>query len=492
VTSSLLTREPSADVLVDAPAQAGGASGHALVFYGRLLGPLLGGYLLLDKAFAYIHLPGTPAYVGELVLTVGGVGVLSATGYLRIPVRDEPVLALLAAWFLWGLIRFPPGLRTYGISAVRDFALCYYCLFAFFTVAALARAPGLLDRWLAQLSRFVPWLLLWLPFALIVATKVRGPSVPFSGGVSLLTHKPGNAAIAALIALGFMWLFPERRSARSRALWSIMALVVMALSATQNRGGLVGASAGALVGLAFLPTKLRLKLIVQAAAVTVIGLGLAVQLSLSIPSSTASGRAFTASQLIENVLSITGASSGSAATGTVAARDLLWSLVLKQQVADGRLDDGYGFGVNLPYLVNDTQVTSGADPLRSPHNSHDDVLARLGLIGLGLWIALWVGWYWHMAMGCWRLARRGMHTRRRVGVLCMMAATAILVSSFFDPQLEGAQIAALLWAAFGIGVAVTSFRGWFVEQTPDSVTAESPPSLRARLARLRAAPVPRR
>ena len=42
-----------------------------------------------------------------------------------------------------------------------------------------------------------------------------------------------------------------------------------------------------------------------------------------------------------------------------------------------------------------------------------------------------------------------------------MVTTAILVSSFFDPQLEGAQIAALLWTAFGVGVAVTSFRGWF-------------------------------
>ena len=94
-----------------------------LVLYGRLLGPLLAGYLLLDKAFAYVHLPGTPLYVGELVLAVGALGVPRATGYLRIPVRDEPVLALLGACFLWGLFRFLPGMRTYGITALRDFAL---------------------------------------------------------------------------------------------------------------------------------------------------------------------------------------------------------------------------------------------------------------------------------------------------------------------------------------------------------------------------------
>ena len=63
---------------------------------------------------------------------------------------------------------------------------------------------------------------------------------------------------------------------------SVMALVVMALSATQNRGGLVGATAGAVVGLVFLPSRDRLRLIVRAVAVIVLGLGLAVQLSLKI------------------------------------------------------------------------------------------------------------------------------------------------------------------------------------------------------------------
>lgn len=462
--SSLLSRGPSADVHVDAPGRAPDAPGRLLVLYGRLLGPLLGGYLLLDRAFAYIHLPGTPAYVGELVLTVGGLGVLSATGYLRIPVRDEPVLALLAAFFLWGFIRFLPGLHTYGIiNAVRDFALCYYCLFAFFTIAALARAPDLLDRWLTQLVRFVPWLLVWLPFVLVLQSRLHAPSVPFSGGVSILTYKPGDAATAALLALGSMWLFPETRSARSRALLSILALVVIVLSATQNRGGLLAVMAGAVVGLAFLPTGDRVRMIARAVAVTALGLGLAATLSLKIPATAPQSRAFSASQLIANVLSIKSAASGND-VGTAGARDLLWSLIYHQQVADGKLVYGYGFGLNLPYLVNDTQVTSGQNPLRSPHNSTDDVLARMGLIGLSLWIALWLGWYWRMARGCRRLARRGMHAHHQVGVLCMMMVTATLVSSYFDPQLEGAQAAALLWTAFGVGVAVTSLRGWFGQQ----------------------------
>jgi hypothetical protein len=450
------------DFLGAAPGRAQRAPGRLLILYGRLLGLLLVGYLFLDKGFAYIHLPGTPLYVGELVLTVGGLGVLGATGYLRVPLRDEPVLAILTAWFLWGLIRSLPGFQTYGILAVRDFALCYYCLFAYFTVAALARAPELLDTWLAQFSRVLPWLLGWLPVALVLAPKVHAPKVPFSGGVSILTLEPGNAGIAALVALAYMWLFPGSRSARSRVLLSVIALVTIALAATQNRASLLGVTAGAAVGLTFLPGRERWRLVVRAVAVAGLGLGLAVGLSLQVPgSSGGQGRAFSASQLVENALSIGASAGASDLSGTAAGRDQLWSLVFHQQVAEGRLFDGLGFGVNLPYLVGDTLVTNGADPLRSPHNSHDDILARMGLIGISLWVALWLGWYWQVIKGCRRMARRGLHARAQTAVLCVTVVTTILVTSFFSPQLEGAQIAALMWTAVGVGIAVTSSRGWF-------------------------------
>jgi hypothetical protein len=461
VPASSLDHDQALAPLTDPPGPAQRVSGRTLILYGRLLGPLLGGYLLFDKAFAYIHLPGTPLYVGEIALTVGAVGVLSATGYLRIPLRDEPVLAALTAFFLWGVIRFLPGFRTHGIPAVRDFALCYYCLFAYCTVAALARAPRLLDGWLAQLNRLLPWLLIWLPFGLVLALKLSGPAVPFSG-VSVFTHEPGNAAIAALIGLGYMWLFPGTRSPRSRAVLSIVAMITIAMAATQNRASLLGVLAGAAAGLLFLPRRERLRLIVGAVVVTASALGLALALSLQVPSASHShAREFSASQLIDNVLSIgKGAGSGSLG-GTVAGRNQLWSLIFNKQVADGKLLYGFGFGVNLPYLVGDSQVTSGSNPLRSPHNSHDDVLARMGLLGAALWAVLWLSWYWQVIAGCRRLARRGLHMPRQAAVLCLMVVTTILVSSYFSPQLEGAQIAALQWSAFGIGIAVTSFRGWF-------------------------------
>ncbi len=462
MSSSLLSRGPGADAVVDQPGHALGGSGRLLALHARLVGPLIAGYLLFDKAFAYLHVPGTPVYVGEAVLFIGVLGSLAATGYLRVAVRDEPMLALLGAFFVWGFIRFLPGLRVYGIFAVRDFALVYYSLFAFFIAAALAQSPDVLERLLVQLGRFAPWLLMWLPFAVVLGREVEtGPYVPFSD-VSVFTHKAGDAAIAALVALGSLWLFPAGRSARSRGLWSIAALIVVALVATQNRGGFLSAVVGVSVGLAFFRDRMRL--IVRAAAVSVLVIGIGTLLSFQIAGSTASqGRAFSTSQLFANVASIVGTQEAGNLNYTVQGRTVLWSATIHKQISDDKLIYGYGFGPNLAYLAGGTAVagTSTDEQLRSPHNSYLDVLARTGVIGASLWIALWVGWYVRLVRGCRRLAQRGLYGRRRVAVLCLMINSATMVSTFFDPQLEGAQAAVLLWVAFGIGLVVTSFRGWF-------------------------------
>jgi O-antigen ligase len=441
------------DGVVGAPSQ----DGRLFVLYGRLLGPLLAGYLLFDRAFAYLHLPGSPLFVGEMVLGVGAVATVVATRYLRVPIRDEPILALLGAFAIWGLIRMVPGVATYQLDALRDAALWFYCLFAFFVTAALARSPELLDKLINQLVRLIPWLLLWLPFAVVLYPLAEdAPTVPFTT-VSVLSHKSGSSAIAALLVLGCMWLLPGTRSARSRVVWSLMALLVIALAATQNRGGLLGVMAGGAIGLAFVRN--RVGLAARVVLVMVAGLGLASLLSLNVPLGGLQGREFSASQLIANVVSLSGKETPGNLGGTVEGRQELWTRILDKQVADGHLVDGSGFGQNLATEVG--IYDAGKDTLRSPHNSHLHIVARMGLVGISLWIALWVGWYWRMLAGCRRLAREGLHNRRQVAVLSLMVTTAVLVSCFFDPQLEGPQVAALLWTAFGIGVAVTTVRPWF-------------------------------
>jgi hypothetical protein len=445
------------------------APGRLLDLYGRLLGPLLAGYLMFDRAFAYLHPPGLPLYIGEIVLGLGTLGVLLATGYLRIPARDEPMLALLALFGIWGAVRAVPGLPTYGLDAVRDSALWYYSLFAFLAVAALARAPQLIDRLLGQLHRIAPWLLLWLPVAVLLTPVAEdAPVVPFTT-TSILSHKPGNAAIAAMLILVWILLFPERINARMRGLLGAGGLLVIALSATQNRGGLLGVAVGGTIALLFVRNRVRI-LTRTAIIGTVVG-ALAVMLIPSLPFTGEQGRAFSPSQLIENVVSLSGADvdANSNLSGTVDGREELWTRILDKQIRDGELITGSGFGPNLAAAVG--VLDEGKETLRNPHNSHLNVLARMGVIGLCLWIVLWLSWYRSVARACRRLAGQGLWVRRQVAVMAMSVTASIHVSSFFDPQLEGPQIAILLWTLFGIGVAVSSSRTWFAGGGDVALTA---------------------
>ena len=141
---------------------------------------------------------------------------------------------------------------------------------------------------------------------------------------------------------------------------------------------------------------------------------------------------------------------------TITFRNQLWSGVLELAGAEGALPTGLGFGPNLAQQLG---VSGGAtDPLRSPHNSHVDVLARMGFVGLALWAAFWGSWFLLM----FRRSRDGRSDispeSRGIIKACMVGVTAILVNSYFDPTLEGPQVAIWLWTLAGLGLGIVATR----------------------------------
>jgi hypothetical protein len=421
------------------------------LLYGKLLGLLLAGYLLFDRAFAYLHLPGLPLYVGEILLLVGVLAVLRSTTSFRDAVSGEPVLTVLLAFIVWGSARTLPGIQQYGLDALRDAALWYYGAFAFLAMGAVAAHPRLPLVLADGLRRLTPVLLCWLVVSLLLAPVAsQAPSVPFTT-VSVLSHKPGGAAVAALLVLGVLWLLPWGGDRKRWVMWSILALLVVALVGTQNRGGILGFLAGATVGLAFLHD--RVKLLARGAVIAALGLGLALLLSLEVPFPGLQGRDYSAAQLVTNFVSLTSADPPGNLAGTVDGRRVLWERTLDKQIDEGRILAGAGFGPNLASEVG--ILDEGEDSLRSPHNTHLHVFARMGMYGSVLWILFWGGWYWRMAAASRRLRHEGRYVDRQVAGVCLALTTTVLVSSVFDPQLEGPQVAVLLWSIVGIGLAVT-------------------------------------
>ena len=66
-------------------------------------------------------------------------------------------------------------------------------------------------------------------------SALTGPKVPFTT-IPITTHKAGDIVIAAIVALGSLWLFPAGRSAGAECCGALLALIVIVLVATQSRG----------------------------------------------------------------------------------------------------------------------------------------------------------------------------------------------------------------------------------------------------------------
>jgi O-antigen ligase len=354
---------------------------------------------------------------------------------------------------VWGLIRTLPQITTYGIDAIRDAALWYYAFFAFAVMALVHRRPSLPEEWLHRYVGFLPWLLLWFPIAIVLdRVMAGGPWIPDSD-VYVFTHKPADAAIHTAVALAVLWLFPTIvGSPRRRLVLMAMCVVVLCVALTQNRGGIVAAAAGLGVGWLFMAHRVRAALEVLAIVAVLLVFGWALDLRI------AGERDVSVGQIMDNVLSLAGKPGDPKLEGTVEWRGELWDRVLQETIARDRLAFGWGFG---PNLGDEGFGGAGGGLLRSPHNSHLNLLARMGILGSAMWMALWVAWGFAMYHARHSFERRRDDVGRGLVTVCMVGVTASIVNAYFDPALEGPHSSVLLWTLTGLGLALAAqAHGW--------------------------------
>jgi O-antigen ligase len=440
-------------------------TGHrALNWLAILIPPVIAGYILFDRAFAYIHVPPIPLFVGEFVVLVAVVAALVATGHIHRAIRHSTAVKLLIVFALWGVLRTIPYVGTYHVNAIRDAALWYYSLLAIPICALVLRDAELVTRWAGMYRRFIPWFLVFSPIALLFGSAFGthlNILVPGSN-VSIWDHKPGNIAVNVAIAVAFLWLVPNA-AGRYRPLLTGLSTVVLLIVFTQNRGGSIAAAAGLAWVWLFAKRRGRMTLAVIATVCLVVLAGW----SSNIQVRTAGGRTISVNQLVENFNSVIGggstqssssSSSSSNLNSTVQFRKNLWSAVITKVKAEKRVLTGLGFGIDIAKEVG---FQGGADTqLRSPHNSHVDVFARMGLIGLAIWVAFWGFFFFTALRTRWRFLALGRSLETGLVGVCIAGVTAILVNAYFDPTLEGAQVAIWLWTLVGLtfGLAALSRR----------------------------------
>ena len=208
----------------------------------RGLAFILAGYLLLDRAFAWIHVPGTPLFVGEMMLVLGLYVAFRSRSAPRF-IRLSPPMQILVAFMGFGFLLMAIGATEHDpLDAVRDAAIFYYGLFAIVVGSLLRAWEPAYQFFLRNYLRIIPAFLVIGLIRLFMANSQTGFLIPDSD-VFITSHKPGNIGVQAAILVTFLLLVvapsSERRDQVRNVSLTAGGLVLLAAAGTQNRGTLV-------------------------------------------------------------------------------------------------------------------------------------------------------------------------------------------------------------------------------------------------------------
>jgi len=429
-----------------------------------LLVPVLGGYLFFGRPFAYLHIPGTPVYIGEIVLAVGLIEAVPYMKALRAIVRQHRPLQILLAFMAVGALRMLWDLPEYGLDAVRDSAPWYYGLFAILAALAVQLHPGWLSKLSNSYCRIVPFFLLWAPMAIVLKMQTGLPNVPGSS-TPINAFKPNDVGVFTAMMIASVWVL---HSHGDDAPWLRPALTVIGvggllMAASQGRSGFV--SAMVLFGVVLVVWRGRRRMLGMLIAAVALLVALAAASDIRIETG---GRDMSVDQLMTNVESLIAPEDGTGLSDTVEWRTSYWTAVLNDALSWEYAFIGQGYGPILAdrYGYQGTGVADG-QPLRSVHNSHLTILARGGVVAAALWLVLWG--YWFALQRRWLRIGRTFHdiTLYSRSALVIGVAAALLTNAVFDPTLEGPQVGIVLWVLFGIGVALPRGQTAMVVSAPN-------------------------
>jgi hypothetical protein len=464
------------------------------------LGILLVGYAFLGRGFAHLGVP--PVYLGEFVLALGLAATAWAAVRSRLQISRSWLVVLLVAFMALGLVRTVPDLRPYGADALRDGTLWGYGIFALILFV-------LLDRdWVLRLFRVYGFVaiafLIWGPIAYFFFVNYTAETTPGSfvfvnsiipnapgSDVPILFFKAQDMAVQTIGAIAFLVLgIPPWRRARD-FLWRVAAALpaswMVYTTGTVTRGGLAAmAVAAGVLGLVAARTRNWVPLIAGAVLFTAIvlsgvslpsvsisfGPGPTVSSPAPIPTPVPSAsflpiptpapppcaadwctpRPATPKQWWENITSIFFGSNNTSLEGTKAFRLAWWGAIIDYTFHGPYFWTGKGFGINLADADGFQQSTDHS--LRSPHNSHLTVLARMGVPGFLLWIFLQGGFAILLLRALLAFRRARDMQLAAVAAWVLVFWTAMMVNTSFDPYLEGPQGGIWFWSLFGLGLVL--------------------------------------
>jgi O-Antigen ligase len=421
------------------------AVAHAIVLLG---------YLVFDRAFAWVHIPGIPLFAGEAVLLFGSFALFTSKIRPGSLIRGSLSLTLLIAYMTWGFLILASGVGDYTLDAIRDSTIWIYGLFALFLAISLLVRP--VEWWLEGYQKALPWVLAWLPVSVILDAMMANdaPFIPDSR-TGVFSHWSSNAAIHATIALAMLWAGPiGAKLLRYRIPLSCVAIITICIAGLSSRASFLATSVGGLILIASIPAR-RARLMWLSAGLLGLVLSLTILFEVEVSLWEDRGRSISAQQLADNVTSIVDPTSADEnLRGTSEWRTGFWSRVV-DDINNSNPVTGYGMGPNIREKFGEQDEDP---PARNPHNSHLTILARTGWVGAVLWVLVWAAWYWELLRSRSRFRRAGLDGAAGLVTALMAGAAMYLVNGMFNEVVEGPHSAVWMWSIMGFGAFLSAAR----------------------------------
>lgn len=413
--------------------------------YCVLLAVALVGYAVMGKGLAYVGI--APLYVSEIVLFLGLLAFLRTRWIVAVLTTGPTLLAALL--LLWVMARTIPYIAAYKVDALRDSVIGIYALFAFITIALIGEKPARLGEAIRFLGAFTAFYGA-IAFVLYYLSRAAAELLPVFPGspVPIIFVRSGEVAVHVSAAATFALLGLRRVG----LLWIMLVVAGAVIVSAQSRGGML-----AILGPVFLGLLLSGRVgIAGGFGLVVAGvLGLAHTLDLSID--LAQGpRNLSAQQIFQNFGSIFSSSADMQLDGTKMWRVRWWEAIKDYTLNGEYFWTGKGFGINLAEADGFSAGQSpGEPPLRSPHNGNMTILARAGVPGLALWVAMLVSWCLRLLKDMLVARQRGEREWAHFFLFLICYLLALLINASFDVTLEAPMLGIWFWVLFGLGVAAS-------------------------------------
>ena len=416
------------------------------------LGILLAGYAFFGRAFA--HLGVAPVYVGEIVLCIGLLAIL--TDRERWAAFRSPIAWFYLAFAVWGAARAVPYFRIYGVDVLRDSVTWAYGAFALL-VPAFAIRKGWLATLFDRYARWLPVLVIWIPIGLLLG-HLAPHLLPVAreSGEQMEFLKPSAAGVHLAGGGTFLLLGLHRIRGRRPfeklpgGEWMLAAVFIIAFFAVAvlGRGGALAVLLPVFVVLVMRPLLALPKLVVVGGtAITVVLAFLALNISVEM-----GRRDFSVYQLTSNLMSVVGdvPENEKGLQQTEDWRLRWWTKVIDYTVYGPYFWTGKGFGINL---AADDGIKD--DPTnRSPHSAHMTVLARMGVPGEVLWVLFQGSYALGLVAAYLRSRRRHQELWARINLWLLSYWLSFLIAMSFGVYLEGPYGGIWFWTVTGLGIAV--------------------------------------